>query len=318
MRLNESHLMQLAAVLDAGSVTHGAIALGISQPAVSRALSALEARVGKPLFIRGKRPLQATAIGIQLASHGRRILAESRRASETVEGLIKGTAGLVRVAGVPFFLDAMVSRIIADFQNREPNVGVTQAYANMPEILIALENDQIDVGVAPLGDAEIDKRYEFTSILVAHNVIACRSRHPLLAYPKIGFTDLVQYPWVAPLPGSPLLPDLHTILTHIGASELDIRYSGGSLMSVINYMSQTDALAILPYSVVFAERGNGQITVLPLDIPQPSRSLGVVRRSDGFRSPSAERFADHLISAFADLKHLIERHDKSVVWTHST
>ena len=61
MKLNERHLMQLAAVLDAGGVSEGAAMLGLTQPAVSRSLAMLEARVGEPLFVKGRRPLQADA-----------------------------------------------------------------------------------------------------------------------------------------------------------------------------------------------------------------------------------------------------------------
>ena len=93
MKLSEAHLIQLSAVVDAGSVSKGAAALGLSQPALSRALGQLEARVGKPLFIHDRRPLQPTPLGIQLATHGRRILAESRRATEVVQSLLRGTRG---------------------------------------------------------------------------------------------------------------------------------------------------------------------------------------------------------------------------------
>jgi len=52
MKLSETHLIQLSAVVDAGSISKGAEALGLSQPALSRSMALLEARVGKPLFIR--------------------------------------------------------------------------------------------------------------------------------------------------------------------------------------------------------------------------------------------------------------------------
>lgn len=54
MKLSETHLIQLSAVVDAGSVSKGAAALGVSQPALSRNLAAPEARIGKPLFLRGR------------------------------------------------------------------------------------------------------------------------------------------------------------------------------------------------------------------------------------------------------------------------
>jgi DNA-binding transcriptional LysR family regulator len=147
MKLNERHLMQLAAVLDCGGVSEGAAMLGLTQPAVSRSLAMLEARVGEPLFVKGRRPLQATPLGNQLAVQGRAIIAASRRASDAVLGFVRGTKGLVRVGGVPFFMDAMISRMIGEFLNLEPEVTVQQAYMNLPEITAALEAGQIDLGI---------------------------------------------------------------------------------------------------------------------------------------------------------------------------
>lgn len=306
--------MQLAAVLDAGSLTAGAQALGLTQPAVSRSLAMLEARVGEALFVKGRRPLQATALGAQLAAHGRTILAASRKASDTVQGFLKGTKGVVRVGGVPFFMDAMISRMVADFQNMEPDVSISQSYGNLPELSAALENDLIDLGIVPMGLLDAAPGFEFTEILPGRNIVACRPGHPLIRKRRLQVSDLTDYPWVAPLPGSPLMSDLHSILLTIGMSELTIRYSGGSLMSVINYMAETNALAVLPFSVVFAQRKENRITVLPLDIPQPNRSLGILRRVSTARSQAADRFAAHVVAAFDDLKHLIKRHENAVVW----
>ncbi len=306
--------MQLAAVLDAGSVSHGAASLGLTQPAVSRSLAMLEARVGEALFQKGKRPLQATPLGAQLAAHGRVILAASRKASDTVKGFMTGTKGLVRVGGVPFFMDAMISRMVADFQNLEPDVTVQQSYGNLSDLSAALENDLIDLAIVPMGLLDAAPGYEFIEILAGRNIVSCRAGHPLLRKRRLQISDLAEFPWVAPLPGSPLMSDLHSILLTIGMSEINIRYSGGSLMSVINYMAETNALAVLPFSVVFAQRRENRITVLPLDIPQPNRSLGILRRVKPTRPQAADRFAAHVVGAFDELKHLIKRHENAVVW----
>jgi DNA-binding transcriptional LysR family regulator len=314
MKLSESHLMQLAAVLDAGTISGGAQALGQTQPAVSRSLAMLEARVGQPLFVKGKRPLQATPLAAQLAAHGRAILAASRRATDTVKGFMTGTKGIVRVGGVPFFMDAMISRMVAEFQNLEPDVTVQQSYGNLPDLTAALEDDLIDLAIVPMGLVEAGPGFEFLEILPGRNVVACRAGHPLLRKRRLQMSDMTDFPWVAPLPGSPLMSDLHSILLTIGMSEVNIRYSGGSLMSVINYMAETNALAVLPFSVVFAQRKENRIAVLPLDIPQPNRSLGILRRAGGVRPQAADRFALHITTAFEDLKHLIKRHENAVVW----
>lgn len=314
MKLSETHLIQLSAVVDAGSVSKGAAALGLSQPALSRSMAQLEARVGKPLFIRDRRPLQATPLGMQLAAHGRRILVESRRATEAVQSLLRGTRGLVRVGGVPFFMDAMISRIIAAFQNAHPDVDFQQSYGNLSEVGAGLRSDQLDLGIVPLGTSGEPDGLSFTAILAARNVACCRVGHPLQNAKRLATGDLGRFPWVAPLPGSPLLADLFAIRSSLGTADLDIRYSGGSLLSVINYMSETDALAVLPFSVWFAERKQNRIAVLPVDIPQPQRNLGILRLSGPATNPAASAFADFVVQSFETMQQLILRHENAVVW----
>lgn len=314
MKLSEAHLIQLSAVVDAGSVSKGAAALGLSQPALSRSLAQLEARVGKPLFLRGRRPLQATPLGVQLAAHGRRMLTESRRATEAVQSLLRGTRGRVRVGGVPFFMDAMISRIIAGFQNQHPDVDFQQSYGNLSEVGNGLRADQLDLGIVPMGASGEPDGLEFTAILPARNVVCCRAGHPLQRSKRLTTGDLARFPWVAPLPGSPLLADLFAIRSSLGSTELDIRYSGGSLLSVINYLAETDALAVLPFSVWFAERKQHGLAVLPVDIPQPQRNLGVLRVAGPPANPAAAAFALHVVQAFESMQQLILRHENAVVW----
>jgi DNA-binding transcriptional LysR family regulator len=314
MKLSETQLTHLAAVVDAGSVGRAAASLGVSQPALSRSLGLLESKIGKPLFVAGQRPLQATPIGLQLANHGRRIHSEMNRAAEAVDSLLRGSEGLVRVGGVPFFMDSLISGMIGEFQATHPDVMVEQSYGNLDEICTLLRAGQIDVGIVPLGVAAAPEKLHFQPILTARNVVACRVGHPLLHSDKLALADLARFPWVAPLQGSPLLTDLYAIRSLIGVTELDMRYSGGSLLSVVNYMSATDALAVLPFSVVFSEKKRATIMALPVDIPQPKRRLVVLRLTGRERNPAAVAFAAHIISGFESLEQQIAQNENTVSW----
>lgn len=312
MKLNERHLMQLAAVVDAGGISEGAALLGMTQSAVSRSLSMLEARVGQALFVPGRRPVRPTALGTQLAIHGRAMLTASRRATDTVQGHLRGTSGIVRVGGVPFFMDALVSQMIAEFHRDEPEVTVHQSYGNLPDLVQALDARAIDLGIVPIGSTHPGTQYDFTELLPGRNVVACRMGHPLLRRRPPETADLAVYPWIAPLPGSPLMSDLQMILMSIGVSDLNIRYSGGSLMSVVAFLAESDALAVMPFSVMFALRKQNRVTVLPYSIPQPNRSLGILRRLDAPRDPAADRLATHLTTVFKDLRQAIGRHESDM------
>ena len=319
MKIDERHLAQLAAVVEAGSVTAGAARLHLTQPAVSRTLSALERRIGEPLFVKGRRPLRPTLLGASLAAHGARVLAASRLASETLERHRRGDAGLVRIGGTPFFMDALVGPMIARFQREAPDVRVEQGYGYTEELVALVRDDRLDLALCPIDLLEPGSGLRFVELLPGRNVVACRTGHPLVAGRPAGTgrppaADLLAHPWVAPPPGSPLYADLRRMLQTLGASEVDIRLSGGSLASVVSYLGASDALAILPHSVVFAYRRDGAITALPVDVEQPPRALGLLHLADGVQAPAVTRFGGHLETEFGELKHLIARHERAVVW----
>ncbi|MGI0524977.1 LysR family transcriptional regulator [Rhizobium giardinii] len=314
MKIDERHLVQLAAVVKTGGVTEGAALLGLSQPAVSRTLSMLEARIGEPLFIKGRRPLQPTPLGRALADHGQTMLSASRKASDVIESFRVGKSGIVRVGGTPFFMDALIAGMIAEFQDQYPDVRVDQTYGYFLDLRAALHADQIDLAICPIDILDEGSGLEFQQILPGRNVVACRVTHPLLMKRRPQPAHLLDFPWVAPPPGSPLLADLRSMLLSFGATEVKIRYSGGSLMSVVHYMKAADALTIMPHSVVFALRNDKSITALPVPIPHPERALGLLKRSDAPRTPAVDHFSRHISTGFDNLKHLIKRHEQSVVW----
>lgn len=294
--------MQLAAVLEAGSVSEGAALLGQTQPAVSRSLASLESRVGRPLFVKNRRPLEATPLGTLLAAQGRAILAASRKASHAVQGHIKGTSGSIRVGGVPFLMDAVFSRMIGGFHRAEPDIAVEQFYGHVPELVSMLEGGQIDFALTPISDLGLENGFEFTHCLTGHNVVACRTGHPLTKKDGLQAYDLCRYPWVSPLPGSPLLTDLNMIMSTIGIAELKFCYSGATLAGTLHFLGETDALAIMPFFCVHAERRQNLITKLSYEIPQPIRPIGILRKSRNPSTPACERIMSYLQSSFRDLR----------------
>jgi DNA-binding transcriptional LysR family regulator len=314
MKLDERHLVQLAAVVQAGSVTEGAASIGMAQPAVSRTLAMLERRLGEPLFLKGKRPLQPTPLGRALAEHGQTMLLASRKASEMVDSFRHGRTGAVRIGGTPFFMDALISGITAEFQNAFPDIRVEQSYGYLSDLQAGIRADRLDLAICPMAILDEGSGLVFSEILPGRNVVACRSTHPLLMKRKLKTSDLLDYPWIAPPPGSPLLADLHSLLLSLGATEIKVRYSGGSLTSTMIYLKGTDALTVLPHGVVFAFRQENAVTALPVEIPHPERALGLLRLASAPRTPAVDAFAGFVSDQFKSLRHLIKRHEQAVIW----
>ncbi|HSR96390.1 MAG TPA: LysR family transcriptional regulator [Kofleriaceae bacterium] len=152
-RLDE--LAIFVAILDEGSLAAAGRKLRRSPPAITRALSVLEERVGARLLERTTRRSRPTEAGRRLAEHARQVLAgygEAVRevAASSVRGLLRLTAPLV-------FGRRHVTPIVASFLDAHPGVRVELVLSDRNLNLI---EDGLDVAVriGPLADSTLVAR----------------------------------------------------------------------------------------------------------------------------------------------------------------
>lgn len=314
MKLDPNHLEILHAIVDRGGLTEGAAAIGKSQPSVSRTLAMLEDRIGVKLFEPGRRPLAPTALCLSLAQEGRKIHQAGRAAGQMMDDYYRGKTGAVKVAGTPFFMDGVISELLAAFQSADGGVRIDQSYGFPADLLAQLNDGGLDLAVMPLRENSVPEHFTFRQILPARNVIACRSDHPLAQKTPIRLSDILGYSWLAPPADSPLYHDLRNALESIGVKEIQISFTGGSLSAVTNILARSDALTILPYSVVYMLKRKNALTNLSIRIGDPDRHLGILTNRQIALSPQADRLRDYLIAKFRTLSKNIHRADQHSVW----
>lgn len=112
MDLTVGHIQALLAVDEHGGFTRAAGALGLTQSAVSRAVAALEHRLGGRLIHRGPGGASLTALGRQVAEHGHAIAGQLRAIEDLARrddspGLRVGAVASALVGLVPAALDRL-------------------------------------------------------------------------------------------------------------------------------------------------------------------------------------------------------------------
>lgn len=314
MKLDPRQLEVLAAIVDGGGLTDGADALGRSQPSLSRTVALMEARVGAALFQPGRRPLLPTELGLMLAEHGRRIRAAGQAAGEAVDRWRAGRSGAVRAGGTPVFMDGVIAGMIAGFQVANPEVTIDQSHGYAADLSERLLKDRLDLAICPLRGGAAPAGLSFEPVLAGRNVIACRTGHPLLARRALRAGDMARHPWIAPPSDSPLYQDLRQVLASLGAEDFRISFSGGGLSSVMGILTASDALTVLPYSVVFTLRRQYAIATLPVRIDHPDRDLGLLHRGREALSPVARRLCAHIAAQFVTLAATIAHHERQAIW----
>lgn len=145
MRLR--HIEVFYAVYSAGSVTHAAKVLNVSQPSVSKVLAHAEQQLGYPLFDRVKGKLVPTPEADQLFTHVREVNDSLDRMRHVAANLRRARQGQVRIAATPAFgIDALPGAIAA-YREQNSEVFFSVETLHHGEICNALLESSIDVGL---------------------------------------------------------------------------------------------------------------------------------------------------------------------------
>ena len=123
------------AVLDAGSLSGAARALGVSQPTLGRHVSELEASLGETLFERGREGLKPTDAALTIAEEARRLADAGSRLSLAAAGKATEIAGTVRITAsqivATYLLPAIIGRLIAVHPGLEVELVSTSEVENL-------------------------------------------------------------------------------------------------------------------------------------------------------------------------------------------
>lgn len=139
-----STLQLYVRVFDSGSFTRAAQEMGIGQPAVSKQISALEARLGARLFVRSSRGLHATAAGYDFYDSAVNLLAGFEEAENRIGRGHVAPAGLVRVAVPPALARMYLVPRLPVFFSQFPDIAVE---VSVSERHVDLIKEGIDVAL---------------------------------------------------------------------------------------------------------------------------------------------------------------------------
>ena len=144
-------------VAESGSFSSVARELGVTQPAVSRQISALETHLGARLLQRTTRSLALTSDGQDLVGHARAVLEAVERAEGAVGRHHAGPSGMVRVSSSVTFGRVVIAPRLPELLARFPKLEVD---LRLNDRLADLIHDGIDVAVrvGPILEASLIAR----------------------------------------------------------------------------------------------------------------------------------------------------------------
>ncbi|WP_109480674.1 LysR family transcriptional regulator [Paraburkholderia sp. C35] len=141
--MTPDQLITFAAVAEHRNISHAAVALHLSQPAVSGQLRQLQDEFGEPLYLREGRGVRLTPAGEQLASYAARLRDTFRQAHAYRDALRGMEQGTLRIGASTTPASYLLPYLIAAFQRRHPDVTVHTDDGNTADIVGALSSFDI-------------------------------------------------------------------------------------------------------------------------------------------------------------------------------
>lgn len=149
--MTPDQLITFAAVAEHRNISRAAVALHLSQPAVSGQLRQLQEEFGEPLYRREGRGVRLTPSGAQLAEYALR-LRETFRQAYAYRDALRGVAqGTLRIGASTTIASYLLPYLIAEFQRRFPSVEVQTAGGNTGDIVASLAALDVAMIEGPVG-----------------------------------------------------------------------------------------------------------------------------------------------------------------------
>lgn len=151
MKLDQIKALQaFRGIVQLGSATSAAAAMGMSQPAVSRLLAQLEAHFGFQLFQRSKGRLLATPRGLRLFDEVELALQGLERVNDLASDLLQTNEGHLRIVAPPSFAEGPLVRLVAEFLERNRGIHITIDSRTRPTVIQQVANRIADCGFGKL------------------------------------------------------------------------------------------------------------------------------------------------------------------------
>ncbi|HEV8411172.1 MAG TPA: LysR family transcriptional regulator [Gemmatimonadaceae bacterium] len=183
MNMNPASLRAFAAVAETGGFTAAARALGVSQPAVSRAVRDLERSVGFELLERAPKGIRLTRAGESFLLNAREVIGAMRSAEESVVALGGLGHGRLHIGASTTIATYVLPVFIGKFLEQHPAVDVRLDSAHTRGIAQMLLDYHLDIAIteAPVSHEKIQSRRWRTDHLVA----VASPKHPLATRRRI-------------------------------------------------------------------------------------------------------------------------------------
>ncbi|MCQ1855110.1 LysR family transcriptional regulator [Neorhizobium galegae] len=289
------HLDALAAVSLRGSASAASGQLGMTQPAVSRAISAVAHYTNQPLFRRRRNGLEATPVAGRLSLLRDELLRELASTDGFGLHAERGLFGRLAVGLLPFSGQDLVAKTLGILTGSNPELrlmAVPGSYAMLAQALLRGEIDCM-MGILrappPFPGLREIFLYEESFTLVAHK------NHPCHRY-ATSMIDLTNENWIVAPHGTPVRTYFENLFRTLGATPPAQTCEVLSFSDAEKVILHSNSIGMLSYSNRHLADLPNDLKKVDVDLPHGRVPIGLTVREIGDVGAILSRFEQILRS----------------------
>ena len=278
------------AVREAGSLRAAARRIGISQPAISKALASLEADLQAQLFVRTSRGVRLTEAGRLFGARAAVVQSELGRMREELSELRGGTEGSASFGIGPAGI-ALVPRAIACFRAERPHARIRIREGTREVLLPLVRDGSLDFAIAERGFAPVEGGLVFRMLWQSDIVIAARRGNPLARATSLAQLTSVSWLMIYRLGAGGLLEQA---LAAAGLPPPNMRVHCESHATALALIAASDLMGLIPVQDAEAGAAAGLLQRVHVRERLGRPRMGAFMRADTPLSPAAARMLSAL------------------------
>ncbi|MDN3269924.1 MULTISPECIES: LysR substrate-binding domain-containing protein [unclassified Streptomyces] len=295
-----AQLRAFAAVAEHLHFRDAAAALGMSQPALSGALSALEETLGMTLVERTTRRVLLTPAGERLAARAKGVLAEVGALMEETDALRAPFTGALRLGVIPTVAPYLLPTVLRLVHDRYPRLDLQVHEEHTASLLDGLAAGRLDLLLlaVPLGVPGVTELPLFDEDFV----LVTPPGHPLGGRCGIPRTVLRELNLLLLDEGHCLRDQALDICREAGSAGVAATTTAAGLSTLVQLVAGGLGVTLLPHTAVEVEtsRADRLLTARFAD-PAPKRRIALAMRTGAARAAEYEQLAVALREALRDL-----------------
>lgn len=273
-------LETLVAVADHGSFRRAATSLGMSQPALSAQVQAVERLLGAQVFERDRRSVLITSAGEDIVGRAREALSAVDGVSDAARRRGEPLVGPLRLGVIPtvapYWLPALLPRVRTAF----PRLALILREDQTHRLLAQLDAGQLDLALLAL---PIAGDYTTAEIARERFVLAAPKGSPLTKRKRVADADLDDATVLLLEDGHCLRDQALAVCDRGGAVE-SMALRATSLATLVQMVAGGLGVTLLPEAAAAAMvQARGPLEVSEFASPPPGRTLGLAWRTSSAR-----------------------------------